>query len=64
MKLITIALLSLTLASCASRGGPFVTNISNDGDGNLVIEKCMLRFEPFMSTVHNDSCNSSKMKIK
>ena len=54
----------LLVSGCASHAGPFVTNISNDGDGNLTIEKCMTRFDPWMGVVNNSDCNNVKLKIK
>ena len=50
-----IALLSL---GCASTAGPFVTNISSDGQGGLIVEKCMVKFSKWDSTVSNSDCTS------
>jgi outer membrane protein assembly factor BamE (lipoprotein component of BamABCDE complex) len=38
-------LLLILLAGC-STAGPFVTNVSSDGQGNLIIEQNMVRFQP------------------
>ena len=56
-----VALLAFILVGCASRAGPFVTNISSDGRGGLVVEKCMAKFDPWMSTVNNDNCTSTRI---
>ncbi|NRA94152.1 MAG: hypothetical protein HRU26_15990 [Psychroserpens sp.] len=53
---------SLFLFSCTS-AGPFVTNISSDGSGNLVIEKSMVKFNAFMGTVSNEGTTIHKIKI-
>ena len=62
-KLFFIACL-LLLSGCASTAGPFVTNLSNSGDGDLVIEKCMVKFDPWMSIVNNSDCTNTTIKIK
>jgi hypothetical protein len=54
----------VVLAGCSSKAGPFVTNISSDGAGGLIIEKCMAKFDPWMSTVNNDSCTSTSITLK
>ncbi|MCF8036590.1 MAG: hypothetical protein K9K62_06940 [Desulfobacteraceae bacterium] len=38
------------LGGC-STAGPFVTNISSDGQGNLIVEKNTVRFNSFTGTV-------------
>ncbi len=65
MDKIVIALtVLLALAGCASRAGPFVTSISSDGNGGLVVEKCMAKFDPWMSTVNNDNCTSTNITLE
>lgn len=54
---------AILVAGCTSTAGPFVTNISSDGDGNLVVEKCMISLQRQINTVDNESCNSHKIKI-
>jgi type IV secretion system protein VirB7 len=39
-----------TLAGCTT-AGPFVTSISSDGKGNLIVEKNTVHFNAFMGTV-------------
>ena len=46
----SIAFPILALAGCTS-AGPFVTSISSDGNGNLVIEKNTVHMNAFMGTV-------------
>lgn len=58
-----VTLAVLILSGCASRAGPFITNISSDGQGGLTIEKCMAKFDPWMSTVNNDECTSSNIRL-
>ncbi|MDQ9451136.1 hypothetical protein RF145_08040, partial [Escherichia coli] len=48
MKKVILSLVflsSVILAGCSSQAGPFVTNISSDGRGGLVVEKCMVRLD-------------------
>lgn len=52
--LITLALVS-TLAAC-STAGPYVTDISPDGEGGLNVTKCSVQFNGFTSTVSNKDC--------
>lgn len=55
---------TIVISGCSSRAGPFVTSISSDGRGGLIVEKCMAKFDPWMSTVNNDNCTSTTMHVK
>lgn len=51
-------MLGIVVALCALAGGcstagPFVTDVWNDGNGNLVIEKNTLRMMPLMRRIRN-----------
>ncbi|WP_049780629.1 hypothetical protein [Nitrosococcus halophilus] len=61
---IKLALAGLMLSGCASKAGPFVTNVSSDGDGGLLIEKCMVRLDRMINTVENADCTTSPIKLK
>ncbi|OMG67260.1 hypothetical protein AUR61_002760 [Stutzerimonas balearica] len=64
-QLLMSAIISIfVLSGCASKAGPFVTSISSDGRGGLIVEKCMAKFDPWMSTVNNDNCTSTTMRIQ
>jgi len=54
----------IVISGCSSRAGPFVTSISSDGRGGLIVEKCMAKFDPWMSTVNNDNCTSTTMHVQ
>ena len=56
------ALLSFLTLGC-SAAGPFVTNISSDGAGGLLVEKCMVRHSQFTNSVSNDSCTTHRIAI-
>ncbi len=54
----------LMLISACTNAGPFVTNISADGENGLTIEKCQVHMNAFMGTVSNDNCTTTHIKIK
>lgn len=54
--------LILTTASCTT-AGPFVTSISSDGNGNLIIEKSMVEMNAFMGTVSNKDSSTTKIRL-
>lgn len=60
-KILTIA--ALLLISACTNAGPFVTNISSDGNNGLIIEKCQLHMNAFMGTVSNESCTSTQIRL-
>ncbi len=53
-KILLVSL--LLLSGCATTAGPFVTNINTNSHGDLTVEKCMVKFDPWMSTVNNSDC--------
>jgi len=59
-----LATLGLTLlaASCTT-AGPFVTSISSDGNGNLIIEKSMVELNSFTGTVSNKDSTTTKVRL-
>ena len=63
MKNISITLIILFLSACTN-AGPFVTNISSDGNRGLIIEKCQVHMNALMGTVSNDNCTSTSIYIK
>ena len=42
---IIACLIAATLAGCASYAGPFITEITSDGRGQLELRKCMLKLD-------------------
>lgn len=57
-----VAILALFACSC-STAGPFVTNISSDGKGNLVIEKSMVQMNAFTGTVSNVKPTTTTIRV-
>lgn len=61
---LAVAAAAFTLAGCATRAGPFVTAVSSDGRGGLTVEKCMVKFDPWMAVVNNDSCTATNIQLE
>ena len=63
MKKLSIAVfLLVSLAGCTT-AGPYVTNISSDGNNGLNIEKCAVQFNSFTGAVSNTDCTSQSVKL-
>ena len=45
----------LFLLSACTTAGPFVTNISQNKDGTLTVEKCLIEYSGF-GTLSNKNC--------
>ena len=55
---------SIILLSACTNAGPFVTNISSNGNNALTIEKCQVHMNAFMGTVSNDNCTTTSVFLK
>ena len=51
-----------SMAGCTT-AGPYVTNISSDGNNGLNIEKCGVKLNAFMGTVSTVDCTSQHVKL-
>ena len=51
------------MTACTT-AGPFVTNISSDGDNGLTVEKCSVQLNAFMGTVSNNDCINTNLKLR
>ena len=60
MRYIFILFLGAILSACSS-AGPYVTNISRNKNGDLIVEKCMLEHNAFLGTVYNDNCTNQSI---
>ena len=58
---LVLAILSLTACSTA---GPYVTNLSSDGNNGLNVEKCTVQMNSFMRTVSTGECTSQNIKLR
>lgn len=61
-RLLVLAAL-FAVAGCSSNAGPFVTNISSDGKGGLIVEKCMVRLDRMINTVESSNCTNSPIQL-
>ncbi len=50
------------LTGCTT-AGPYVTNISSDGDYGLNGEKCAVKLNAFMGTVSTTDCTSTHLRL-
>ena len=62
MKKILLILVIVVLSACTN-AGPFVTNISSDGNNGLILEKCQVHMNAFMGTVSNDNCTTTNIYL-
>jgi type IV secretion system protein VirB7 len=60
---IVVLIVVMGLSSACSTAGPFVTSVSSDGNGGLVVDKCYVQMNGFTGTIHNRNCSSSKIQI-
>lgn len=63
LKIISLVLTCALGLGCTT-AGPFVTSISNAGDGRIVVEKCMAKFNMWTGTLSNDDCNSTMIRVE
>ena len=54
---------SVMLMTGCTSAGPYVTNISSDGQGGLIIEKCGTDMNAFMGTVSTGGCTSHTIYV-
>jgi hypothetical protein len=52
----------LVVAGC-STAGPFVTGISSDGRGGLIVEKAMVSYNSFTGTVSTKDHTTSTIQV-
>ncbi|MGK0402766.1 MAG: type IV secretion system protein VirB7 [Alcanivorax borkumensis] len=62
-KVLGIIFMGLSMCACTT-AGPYVTNISSDGDNGLNIEKCAVKLNAFMGTVSTTECTSQHLKLR
>lgn len=58
-----VSLLSVLLLSACTTAGPYVTNISSDGNNGLNIEKCKVELNAFLGVVSTGDCNTTTVKL-
>ena len=60
---IFIVLCVVSLFAGCTTAGPYVTNISSDGDNGLNIEKCKVELNAFLGVVNTGDCSNSTLKL-
>lgn len=63
IKITLMAVLACLLGACTT-AGPFVTNISSDGNYGLNVEKCSVHMNAFMGTVSTGECTAQSLKLQ
>ncbi len=65
MKLLKITFLSISILffTACSTAGPYVTNISSDGNGGMNIEKCKVKYNALFDFIDTGDCISSSLKL-
>jgi type IV secretion system protein VirB7 len=62
MNKLTFLLIAIPLSACTT-AGPYVTNISSDGNNGLNIEKCKVELNAFLGVVNTGDCITSNIKL-
>lgn len=62
MRVLILAL-CIGLAGC-STAGPFITNISSDGKGGIVIEKAKARFNSFLGVIDTTETTNYSIQLQ
>ena len=58
-----LAAASVLVVSGCSTAGPFITNISSDGRGGLIIEKAMVQYNSFTGSVSTKDHTTSTIQV-
>ncbi len=62
-RAIILSTVVIMLSACTT-AGPYVTNISSDGNNGLNIEKCTAKMNAFMGTISTADCTSQTIKLR
>ena len=62
MKKLSLLLCALMIAGCTT-AGPFVTNISSDGRGGLVIEKARVKLNFWTNGLETSDTTTSNIQL-
>ena len=63
IKISLLSIIGIIISGCTS-AGPFVTNISSDGQGNLLIEKTYVKLNSFTGTISNEGGTTTRVRLK
>lgn len=65
-KLVVISIIGLSTQAC-TQAGPFVTNISSDGNNGLTVEKCTVEMNAVLgglSAIRSKDCTTQNIKLR
>lgn len=63
MKRIFATVIVVSISACTT-AGPYVTNISSDGNNGLNVEKCAVKLNAFMGTVSTSECTAQHIQLR
>lgn len=63
MKYLSTLIFAGVMSACTT-AGPYVTNISSDGNDGLNVEKCAVKLNAFMGTVSTSECTSQHIQLR
>jgi hypothetical protein len=64
MKKLLLTIFAVAVISGCSNAGPFVTNVSSDGNNGLNIEKCSVHYNSFTGNVSTGQCSTTYVKLR
>lgn len=59
---VLVSCMVIALSGCTT-AGPYVTNISSDGNNGLNIEKCKVELNAFLGVVNTGDCSTSSIRL-
>jgi type IV secretion system protein VirB7 len=62
-RAIALVGLAMMVTGCTT-AGPYVTNISSDGNNGLNIEKCAVKLNALMGVVSTAECTSQRIRLR
>jgi len=62
IMMIVLSVILFSIVGC-STAGPFVTSISSDGQGNLIIQKGYAEFNSFVGVLNNKEAGETKIRV-
>ncbi|MAY12009.1 MAG: hypothetical protein CL549_16240 [Alcanivorax sp.] len=63
MRSLMLLLAIAVLGGCTT-AGPYITNISSDGNGGLNVEKCAAHFNGWTGTISHTDCTSQHIQLR
>ena len=61
-KLIPVLVAAAALSGCYTYGGPYVTKVEGAANDSLSVEKCKIKFNPWLGTFQQSDCATETVK--